>query len=46
MNHSLHICVPAGSELVGAKNVRLDTGGHFRVLAHPRVMAELAALAE
>ena len=38
--------VPAGSELVGAKNVRLDTGGHFRVLAHPRVMAELAALAE
>jgi pimeloyl-ACP methyl ester carboxylesterase len=38
--------VPAGSELVGAKNVRLDTGGHFRVLANPRVMAELAALAE
>ena len=38
--------VPAGSELIGAKNVRLDTGGHFRVLAHPRVMAELAALAE
>jgi pimeloyl-ACP methyl ester carboxylesterase len=38
--------VPAGSELPGAKNVRLDTGGHFRVLAHPRVMAELAALAE
>lgn len=38
--------VPAGSELVGAKNVRLDTGGHFRVLAHPRVLAELAVLAE
>lgn len=38
--------VPGGSELVGAKNVRLDTGGHFRVLANPRVMAELAALAE
>jgi pimeloyl-ACP methyl ester carboxylesterase len=38
--------VPAGSELVGAKNVRLDTGGHFRVLADPRVMAELAVLAE
>lgn len=35
-----------GSELPGAKNVPLDTGGHFRVLAHPRVMAELAALAE
>ncbi|WP_309064229.1 esterase/lipase family protein [Microbacterium sp.] len=38
--------IPEGSELPGAKNVQLDTGGHFRVLAHPRVMAELAALAE
>jgi pimeloyl-ACP methyl ester carboxylesterase len=38
--------IPGGSELVGAKNVRLDTGGHFRVLAHPRVMAEVALLAE
>jgi predicted alpha/beta hydrolase family esterase len=38
--------IPEGSELAGAKNVRLDTGGHFRVLAHPRVMAELAVLAE
>jgi pimeloyl-ACP methyl ester carboxylesterase len=38
--------VPGGSELPGAKNVVLDTGGHFRVLAHPRVMAELAVLAE
>lgn len=37
--------IPEGSELPGAKNVPLDTGGHFRVLAHPRVMAELAALA-
>lgn len=37
--------IPEGSELSGAKNVPLDTGGHFRVLAHPRVMAELAALA-
>lgn len=37
--------IPEGSELPGAKNVELDTGGHFRVLAHPRVMAELAALA-
>jgi pimeloyl-ACP methyl ester carboxylesterase len=37
--------IPAGSYLAGAKNVRLDTGGHFRVLAHPRVMAELAVLA-
>ena len=38
--------IPGGSELAGAKNVRLDTGGHFRVLAHPRVMAEVALLAE
>lgn len=38
--------IPEGSELPGAKNVSLDTGGHFRVLAHPRVMAELASLAE
>lgn len=37
--------IPQGSELAGAKNVRLDTGGHFRILAHPRVMAEVAALA-
>lgn len=37
--------IPEGSELAGAKNVRLDTGGHFRILAHPRVMAELAVLA-
>jgi pimeloyl-ACP methyl ester carboxylesterase len=38
--------IPEGSELPGAKNVRLDTGGHFRVLAHPRVMAEVIALAD
>jgi len=37
--------IPEGSELPGAKNVRLDTGGHFRVLAHPRVMVELRLLA-
>ncbi|MEV7630869.1 alpha/beta hydrolase [Microbacterium sp. NPDC089318] len=37
--------IPEGSRLPGAKNVELDTGGHFRVLAHPRVMAELAAIA-
>lgn len=36
--------IPEGSELPGAKNVPLDTGGHFRLLAHPRVIAELAAL--
>ncbi|MFB4351816.1 lysophospholipase [Microbacterium sp. LWO14-1.2] len=39
--------IPEGSELVGAlRNVRLDTGGHFRVLADPRVIAEIAAMAE
>lgn len=37
--------IPESSELAGAKNVRLETGGHFRILAHPRVMAELAVLA-
>ncbi|MDO9398884.1 MAG: alpha/beta hydrolase [Herbiconiux sp.] len=38
--------IPGGSALAGAKNVEVDTGGHFRILAHPRVLAELAALAE
>jgi pimeloyl-ACP methyl ester carboxylesterase len=38
--------IPEGSALHGAKNVRLATGGHFRVLADPRVIAEVAALAE
>jgi hypothetical protein len=39
--------IPEGSELAGArKNVRLDTGGHFRILADPRVLDEIAALAE
>ncbi|CAN5251404.1 hypothetical protein BH09ACT1_BH09ACT1_22270 [soil metagenome] len=38
--------VPEGSALPGAKNVKLDTGGHFRILANPRVIAELAVLAE
>lgn len=38
--------IPGGSELPGAKNVRLETGGHFRVLAHPRVIGEVAAMAE
>jgi pimeloyl-ACP methyl ester carboxylesterase len=38
--------IPEGSELAGAKNVRLDMGGHFRVLAHPRVLGELAVLSE
>jgi pimeloyl-ACP methyl ester carboxylesterase len=38
--------IPEGSVLPGARNVLLDTGGHFRILAHPRVMAEIIALAE
>ena len=38
--------IPGGSSLRGAKNVRLDTGGHFRILAHPRVLAELTLLAQ
>ncbi|MFJ4252610.1 esterase/lipase family protein [Microbacterium sp. NPDC090003] len=38
--------IPEGSELAGAKNVRLDTGGHFRILADPRVIAEVAVLAD
>jgi pimeloyl-ACP methyl ester carboxylesterase len=33
--------IPEGSELPGARNVRLATGGHFRVLAHPRVLSEI-----
>ena len=37
--------IPEGSALAGATNVRLETGGHFRILAHPRVLAELAVLA-
>jgi hypothetical protein len=38
--------IPAGCELPGAKNVQLDTGGHFRILRHPRVITELDQLAE
>lgn len=37
--------IPEGSELPGAKNIRLETGGHFRILAQPRVLTELTALA-
>lgn len=37
--------IPGGCELPGAKNVEVDTGGHFRILAHPRVIAEVLALA-
>ena len=38
--------IPGGSRLDGAKNVQLDTGGHFRILAHPRVFAEARLLAD
>lgn len=30
--------IPGGSELPGATNVRVATGGHFRVLADPRTL--------
>jgi len=33
--------IPEGSTLPGARNVLLETGGHFRILAHPRVVAEV-----
>jgi pimeloyl-ACP methyl ester carboxylesterase len=38
--------IPGGSALPGAKNVELETGGHFRILAHPRIIAEVAAMSE
>lgn len=37
--------IPEGSELTGARNVRVETGGHFRILAHPRTIAEVRRLA-
>lgn len=33
--------IPESSELAGARNVRIETGGHFRILAHPRAIAEV-----
>ena len=36
--------IPEGSELPGARNVVLDTMGHFRVLADPRILDELETL--
>jgi pimeloyl-ACP methyl ester carboxylesterase len=38
--------IPEGSELAGARNVRLAEGGHFRILADPRVIAEVVRVAE
>lgn len=37
--------IPERSELPGARNVLLETGGHFRILAHPRVLAEVERMA-
>lgn len=37
--------IPESSELAGARNVRIDTSGHFRVLEHPRVIAEVRRVA-
>lgn len=38
--------IPSGSELPGARNVLLETGGHFRILAHPRIPAEISRVSE
>lgn len=37
--------IPESSVLLGARNVQVDTGGHFRVLAHPQVLIEFDRLA-
>ena len=31
--------IPEGSELVGARNIRIDVAGHFRILSDPRTLA-------
>lgn len=33
--------IPGGSHLPGADNITLDMGGHFRILAQPRVVTEI-----
>ena len=38
--------IPEGSELVGARNVRIDTGGHFRILAHVKTVAVVREVAD
>ena len=38
--------IPEGSVLPGARNVPLDTGGHFRILAHPVTIGTVLAEAE
>lgn len=37
--------IPERSELAGATNIMLDTGGHFRILADPRVLEALDTIA-
>ena len=38
--------IPEGSVLEGARNVRVQTAGHFRVLADPHTLAEARRLAD
>lgn len=38
--------IPGGSMLAGARNLQLDTGGHFRVLSAPETIAEVLAVAD
>jgi pimeloyl-ACP methyl ester carboxylesterase len=35
--------IPEGSFLPGAENVRIDTGGHFRILSHPETERRVRA---
>ncbi|WP_336660425.1 esterase/lipase family protein [Leucobacter sp. USHLN153] len=37
--------IPEGSELLGALNVRVRTGGHFRILAHPETIDVVCGVA-
>jgi pimeloyl-ACP methyl ester carboxylesterase len=39
--------IPEGSELIGARNVRIDTGGHFRIMGEPAtIKSVLIAVAD
>ena len=37
--------IPEGSILPGAENVRINTGGHFRILGHPDTIRQVLAAA-
>lgn len=37
--------IPEGSELAGARNVRINGSGHFRILKHPATRAEVLRVA-